>query len=68
MRAMCTKASRYNLRRNPLENRVIVPTSGQKSHHALRAKLWCRKAFWYGFETKAFSSRQKKSGNTEKKN
>ena len=27
----------------------------------MRAKLWCRKAFWYGFETKAFSSRQKKT-------
>ena len=27
------------LRRNPLENRVIVLTSGQKSHYALRAKL-----------------------------
>ena len=53
----------FILRRNPLENRVIVPTTGQKSHHALRAKLWCRKAFWHGFETnswKAFSSRQKK--------
>ena len=33
------------LRRNPLENRVIVPTSGQKSHHLLGAKLWCHKAF-----------------------
>ena len=28
-----------NLRRNPLENRVIILTSGQKSHHALRATL-----------------------------
>ena len=34
--------------------------SGEKSHHALRAKLRCRKVFWYGFETKASSSRQKK--------
>ena len=36
---------REQLTRNPLENRVIVPTSGQKSDHALRATLWCRKTF-----------------------
>ena len=42
------------LRRNPLENRAIIPTSGQKSHHALHPELRCRKAFWYGSETKVF--------------
>ena len=37
---------RYSdLRRNPLENQVIVPTSGQKSHNALHAKFWCCKVF-----------------------
>ena len=33
--------------------------SGQKSHHAFRAKLWCRNAFWHGFETKAVLSSHK---------
>ena len=45
------------LRRNPLENPLIVLTRGQKSHNALRAELRFRKASWYGFDTKANSSR-----------
>ena len=36
---MSVKQQQDVLRRNPLENRVIVLTSEQKSHHALRAKL-----------------------------
>ena len=48
------------LRRNPLGNWVTVPTSGQKSHHPLRVKIRYHEAFWYGFETKAFSSKQTK--------
>ena len=49
-----------NLRRNPLENQVIVLTNWQKSNQALHAKLRCGQWFRHGFKTKAFlSTRQR---------
>ena len=60
------------LRRNPLENRVIVLTSGQKSHHALRAKLWLLLGVLIrASRRRLFRQNKRKSGNaetTEKKN
>ena len=53
------------LRRNPLENRVIVPTSGQKSHHALREIYGAARRFDMASRRRLSRQDKRKTGNTE---